>query len=58
MYYSSPEGITIFNALWKNINGTQDKFIAFFDKVSETLANNPYIIGYDPFNEPFPSWNG
>ncbi len=33
----------------------QDKFAAFWDKVAQTFANNPYVIGYDPINEPYPS---
>lgn len=33
----------------------QDLFIAFWKKVAQRLGRNPYIVGYDPLNEPFPS---
>ena len=41
--------------LYKNIDGLQDKFIAYWDVVAEAFAGNSYVIGYDPINEPFPS---
>lgn len=33
----------------------QDKFVNFWDHVSMRLAKNPYVVGYDPLNEPFPA---
>ena len=31
----------------------RDKFIAYWDRLSKKFANNPYVCGYDPLNEPF-----
>lgn len=33
----------------------QDKFVDYWDHVSEKFAGNPYVVGYDPLNEPLPS---
>ena len=53
MYYLTKESIDGFEALYKNKFGLKDKFIAYWDKVSSRFANNPYVVGYDPLNEPF-----
>jgi endoglycosylceramidase len=54
-YYSSPEAIDLFERLYYNETGLTDKFVNYWKAVSQRYANNPYIIGYDPINEPFPS---
>ena len=28
--------------------------MSYWDHVSARLANNPYVVGYDPLNEPWP----
>lgn len=56
-YYSTKESLTIFRELWTNKNGLQDKYIAFWDTLASNLATNPYVIGFDPINEPLPSWS-
>lgn len=33
----------------------QDKFIDFWGHVAQRFMGNPYVIGYDPLNEPFPA---
>jgi len=33
----------------------QDAFVAYWNHVSSYFSNNPYVIGFDPINEPFPS---
>ena len=43
-----------FQALYDNQEGLRDKFVSFWDKVSTKLAANPYVVGYDPINEPYP----
>ena len=30
----------------------QDKFVAFWLKVANKFASNPYVHGFDPLNEP------
>ncbi len=54
-YYPSPESMSAFERLYENIDGVQDAFVAYWDAVSKHYATNPYVIGYDPLNEPFPS---
>jgi endoglycosylceramidase len=51
----TPESVSAFNRLYTNIDGLRDKFLAYWDKVASRFANNEYIIGYDPINEPFMS---
>ena len=31
----------------------KNKFLDYWDVVSTKFASNPFIIGYDPLNEPF-----
>lgn len=47
--------MSAFEMLYQNIDGLQDKFIAYWDVLAEAFAGNNYVIGYDPINEPFPS---
>jgi len=44
----------IFDDLYRNNDGLQDKFVAFWNHTSATFAGNPYVVGFDPINEPFP----
>jgi hypothetical protein len=52
MYYTTPEVQTLFRAIYQNELGMQDKYIAYWEFVSNKLSANPYVIGFDPFNEP------
>jgi len=54
-YYPSPEAADIFGRLYNNTYGLQDRFINYWKKVAQRFASNPYVIGYDPLNEPYPS---
>ena len=47
--------MAIFDALYTNNRGFQDKFISFFNEITKRFANNSNVIGYDPINEPFVS---
>lgn len=51
-YYATKESFTFADALFKNVNGLQDKFVAYWDHTSAKFAGNPYVVGYDPLNEP------
>lgn len=52
-FYNSQESMNAFSALWNNVQGLGDKFVAYWNATSARLAKNPYIVGYDPINEPF-----
>ena len=52
-YYTSKESFTAFDALYKNKNGLQDRFVDYWNVTSQALAANPYVVGFDPLNEPF-----
>jgi len=52
-YYTSTQSMFVFDALFKNIDDTQDKFVAFWDFTSKALTHNPYVVGFDPLNEPY-----
>ena len=51
-YYYTKQGQTAFDALYTNRKSMRDKFIAFWDVVSSRLAGNPFVVGFDPLNEP------
>jgi hypothetical protein len=35
----------------------QDKYVDYWAAVTDSLSSNPFVIGFDPFNEPMPSWS-
>ena len=39
-----------------NQQGLADKYVDYWAKVANTLSSNKYVMGFDPFNEPLPSW--
>ena len=51
-YYTTAEALNIFDAIYNNINGMTDKFVAFWTVVATKFGNNPYVVGFDPINEP------
>ena len=52
-YYTSPQSMKAFDALYENKQGLQDKFVAFWDATSSYLTHNPFVMGFDPLNEPY-----
>lgn len=56
MFYTSPEALSIFRALYMNSGNLADKFVNYWGEVTKKLSSNPFVIGYDPLNEPAPSW--
>jgi hypothetical protein len=54
-YYQTAEALSGFEMLYKNTQGMQDAFVAFWDHVSSFFGSNEYVVGYDPINEPYPS---
>jgi len=53
MYYTSKQSMAAFRALYKNEHGIQDAFVNYWDVTTEHLFSNPYVVGFDPLNEPF-----
>ncbi|MFO0116985.1 MAG: hypothetical protein ACK521_05020 [bacterium] len=51
-YYGTTDSINAYDALYNNKDGLRDKFVAFWDKSSARFSNNPYVVGFDPINEP------
>jgi len=54
-YYTTSEVQAIFDSLYTNKYEMTDAFVEFWNAVSKRLAKNPYVIGFDPINEPFPA---
>ena len=55
-YYFSPEAMDLFERLYTpGPGGLQEPFIQFWVKVAQRFAGNPFVVGFDPINEPFPS---
>ena len=52
-YYLTKQSMAAFDALFNNKKGLQDKFVSYWDHVSRRFANNAYVVGYDPLNEPW-----
>lgn len=52
MYYTTPESFTLFRSLYHNTSNLQDKFVSYWGHVSKKLAQNQYVVGFDPINEP------
>jgi len=51
-YYSTSDSYNAFDALYNNKFGLRDNFMAFWDRVSARFSKNPYVVGFDPINEP------
>ena len=53
-YFQSPELTTIYNSFYNNQNGIQDKFAEFWKVLAKKFKENPFVLGYDLWNEPWP----
>lgn len=51
-YYQTTDSINAFDALYRNKYGLRDKFVAYWNATSARFSNNPYVVGFDPLNEP------
>lgn len=61
-YFTSPAVHSAFDNFWANKPvvdgiGVQDHFAKAWQYVAKRYANEPAVIGYDLFNEPFPGSN-
>ncbi|MDY7083043.1 MAG: cellulase family glycosylhydrolase [Halobacteria archaeon] len=55
-YFFEPAVQTAFDNFWTNKDGIQDEFVEAWEKVAESLSNEPNVLGYELFNEPTPGW--
>ena len=53
-YYLTAESLDFFGSLYTKTS-VQDQWVEFWKVVSNRIGRNPYVVGYDPINEPFPS---
>ncbi len=61
-YIGNPALQRAFENFWKNRPasdgvGLQDHYVAAARAVAARVSGNPYVIGYDPMNEPWPGAN-
>ena len=56
MYYMTTESMTILRAFYWNGLGMRDKYEDFWAASVKYFKHNPYVIGIDAINEPFPGW--
>jgi hypothetical protein len=49
--------MSLFERLYYNdtADSLLQPFISFWKAVAVRLGSNPYVLGFDPLNEPFPS---
>jgi endoglycosylceramidase len=52
-YFTAPTE-EAFNDLWANGDGIQGAYDAAWKEVASQFVNDPMLVGYDLFNEPFP----
>jgi endoglycosylceramidase len=58
-YIEDPATQQAFQSFWNNADATdgtslQNDYVSMFHAVAQRFANNPDILGYDVFNEPWP----
>jgi endoglycosylceramidase len=56
-YFDQPALMSAFSNFWANWDGIQTDYLDMWQTVAQAFANNPYVLGYDVMNEPFPGAN-
>jgi len=56
-YFSYPVAKS-YDRLWLNQDQVRDSYVAFFKMLALRYRNEPAVIGFEPFNEPFPGLRG
>lgn len=61
VYFTSPAQNQTWANLWHDHAapdgiGLQEHYAAMFAHVAQRFADQPYVLGYDMINEPWPSW--
>ncbi|HMH56930.1 MAG TPA: cellulase family glycosylhydrolase [Gemmatimonadales bacterium] len=53
----NPAGLEANSNFWYDRNGIQDEYIAAIAVLAQRFKDDSTVVGYSPFNEPFPGWN-
>jgi endoglycosylceramidase len=53
-YHTTSDITSLYYKLFTNSGGLLDKFVEFWKVVMKRFSNNPFVIGLDIWNEPFP----
>ena len=40
--------------MWNDVDNMNQKFISYWDAVIYYFSDNPFVVGIDPLNEPWP----
>ena len=51
-YMGTKESYTLYRSIYDNVDGMQDKLLAFQARIAKKFMPNPYVMGFDPYNEP------
>jgi aryl-phospho-beta-D-glucosidase BglC (GH1 family) len=52
LYYGSAESLELFDSLYTNKHGLQDKYLKYWEVLAKRWAKDSNVIGFDPINEP------
>ncbi|MDQ6721028.1 MAG: cellulase family glycosylhydrolase [Candidatus Dormibacteraeota bacterium] len=53
----NPAGLEANSNFWYDRIGIQDEYIAAIAVLAKRFKDDSTVVGYSPFNEPFPGWN-
>ena len=53
----NPAGLEANSNFWYDRSGIQDEYIAAIGILARHFKDDSTVVGYSPFNEPFPGWN-
>lgn len=56
-YYATSEVMSVFRAIYDNKIHMQEKYVDYWAEVADKLSQNPYVVGFDPINEPGPGFD-
>lgn len=61
VYFTSPAQNQTWTNLWRDHAapdgvGLQEHYAAMWERVAEHFGSQPYVLGYDLINEPWPGW--
>jgi endoglycosylceramidase len=53
----NPAGLEANTNFWYDRSGIQDEYIATIAMLAQRFKDDSTVVGFSPFNEPFPGWN-